>query len=116
MLKRNIAILIAVGLLSAQAGLVVAQGAFPMGADGGDSWKPLPAVVKYLGATSNSNPTGAKGPVFSSVSGDQYVGSPALNQYFAERAAKIGAERTARGGASVLDELENVPHMQSKPD
>ncbi len=48
MLKRNIAILIAGGLLSAQVGLAIAdQGTFPKGADD-QYWKPLPAQAQYL--------------------------------------------------------------------
>jgi hypothetical protein len=155
MLKRNIAILIAGGLLSAQAGLAVAaQGSFPDGAADSQYWKPwgaqekyfaeraardpnptgaprpayatgtsitgvrLPSVNQYFAerAARDPNPTGAKGPVFPSIDGDRLVASPAVEKYFAERAAKIGAERTARGGVSVLDELVNEPHMQSKPD
>jgi len=54
MLKRNIAILIASGLLSAQAGLAVAENS---------SWVLLPGEAQYFAerAARNPNPTGAPG-------------------------------------------------------
>ena len=100
MLKRNIAILIAGGLLSAQAGLAVAENA---------SWKLSPAEVKYFEeqAVRNPNPTGAKGPVFPRVSGNYYDTLPAFDKYFAERAAR-GPITGAPGGVfiPVVDRTE----------
>ena len=81
MLKRNIAVLIAGALLSAQAGLAVAENA---------SWQLSPADIKYFEeqAARNPNPTGAKGPVFPPNRGAGIVSSPELEKYFAERAAR----------------------------
>ena len=82
MLKRNIAILIAGALLSAQAGLAVAGNAY---------WQLLPAEAKYFEeqAARNPNPTGAKGPVFP-VAANQYTRQlPAWDKYFAERDPNI---------------------------
>jgi hypothetical protein len=73
MLKRNIAILIAGGLLSAQAGLAVAdQGGFPDGTDY-QYWKPA-ALEKYFAerAARDPNPTGAPRPVFPRAANQRY--------------------------------------------
>jgi hypothetical protein len=89
MLKRKIVVLIAGALLSAQAGLAVAAGPFPDGADWNQYWKPGPALEKYLAERdARTPPTGAKGPVFQSVDGDRLVASPAVEKYFAERARR----------------------------
>jgi hypothetical protein len=57
MLKRNIAILIAGGLLSAQAGLAVAgEGPFPEGADQYQYWKPWGAQEKYFAERAARDP------------------------------------------------------------
>jgi len=88
MLKRNIAILIAGGLLSAQSGLAVAQsGSLPES----PAWKPLPAQEQYFAerAARDPNPTGAKGPVFPAANtGGQSARVPALDKYLADRAAR----------------------------
>jgi hypothetical protein len=112
MLKRNIAVLIAGGLLSAQAGLAVAQsGPFPAGADQSQYWKPLPALEKYLAerAARNPNPTGAKGPVFPEGADQYQYWKPwgAQEKYFAERAARDPNPT----GAGVFDDkcMENAP-------
>jgi hypothetical protein len=91
MLKRNIAILIAAGLLSAQAGLAVAAGGvFPDGAADSQYWKPGPALMKYFEqrAANNPNPTGAPRPVVASGTSITGVRLPSMNQYLAERAAR----------------------------
>jgi hypothetical protein len=103
MLKRNIAILIAGGLLSAQAGLAVAAGGpFPDGADIYQYWNTLPAQIKYLEqrAASNPNPTGVKGSPFPVANvGGQSARLPSVNQYFAERAARDPNPTGVPGGA-----------------
>ena len=94
MLKRNIAILIAGGLLSVQAGLAGAQTtASPSGDEA--PFALLPAQSKYFAerAAANPNPTGATGsPVSSFASGGATL--PAQAQYLAERAALIANDRT----------------------
>jgi hypothetical protein len=92
MLKRNIALFIAGGLLSAQVGLTAAdQGNFPSN-DTGVIWKPLPAQVEYFKQREASNPnlTGASRPVFATSTG---VGGPAafpgLAKYLADREAAV---------------------------
>jgi len=95
MLKRNIAILIAGGLLGAQVTLAAAdQGAFPSN-DTEVIWKLLPAQVDYFKQreASNPNPTGASRPVFPTSVG---VGGPAvfpgLAKYLAEREAAVSGD------------------------
>ena len=92
MLKRNIAILIAGGLLSAQVTLAAAeQGAFPSN-DTEVIWQLLPAQVEYFKQREASNPnlTGASRPVFPTSVG---VGGPAvfpgLAKYLAERESAV---------------------------
>lgn len=119
MLKRNIAVLIAGALLSAQAGLAVADPdwrGFPEGADQYQYWKPLPAVEKYLAERAASNPivTGASGSPFpqGSVGSSGYIWfSSAQAKYFAERAAKISPERVMR-----TSEGFDADHMKSQPN
>ena len=97
MLKRNIAVLIAGGLLGAQAGLVVAdEGAVPVGADT-LYWKLLPAQVEHFKQreASNPNPTGARRPVFPASGTGGEGRPPALTKYLNERATAI--EKEARG-------------------
>jgi hypothetical protein len=100
MLKRNIAILIAGGLLSAQAGLAVAaQGSFPDGAADSQYWKPGPAQEKYFAerAARDPNPTGGPRPVYAVSTGVTSARLPAQDKYFAERAAR-GPITGAPGG------------------
>lgn len=106
MLKRNIAILIAGGLLSAQAGLAVAENA--------GSWNMPPAQAKYFAEreAANPNPTGAPGGASSPQGsvGDQgtVTLSPAQAKYFAERERNI---IVARAPGSVFPQgcMESTP-------
>jgi hypothetical protein len=114
MLKRNIAILIAGALLSAQAGLAVAaEGPFPESADQSQYWKPLPDVEKYLAerAARNPNPRGASGSPFPPRVGTGVVLTPEQLKYFADREAKIRAE-----GATRTSEGFDTWHMKSQPN
>jgi hypothetical protein len=104
MLKRNIAILIAGGLLSAQAGLAVAENA--------GAWNMLPSQAKYFAEreAANPNPTGAKAPVFPIPSaGAQFTLLPALNKYLAERAARNPNPTGYPGGVFSDECLKNAP-------
>jgi hypothetical protein len=110
MLKRNIAVLIAGALLSAQAGLAVAQsGPFPESAEQYQYWKPWGAQEKYFAerAARDPNPTGGPSPVFPPNRGAGFVSSPELEKYFAERAAR-GPITGAPGGVfiPVVDRAE----------
>jgi len=100
MLKRNIAVLIAGALLSAQAGLAVAENA---------SWQLSPAEAKYFEeqAARNPNPTGGPSPVFPTNTSTRLVASPELVKYFAERTARgpIGAP----GGVFNDECIKNAP-------
>ena len=98
MLKRNIAILIAGGLLSAQAGLAAADQAYFPSNDTEVIWKPLPAQVEYFKQreASSPNPTGATRPVFATslgVAGGAAL--PGLTKYLVQREAAI--QKEARG-------------------
>jgi hypothetical protein len=95
MLKREILMVIAGGLLSTQVALAHAEGVFPSSTN--ESYQaPTPATVKYLEqrAASDPNPTGASAPVFpvaaSSVGGSL---SPALLKYLAERPKDLAPSR-----------------------
>lgn len=112
MLKRKIAILIAGGLLSAQAGLA--------GAEQSGAWNLLPPVAKYLAerAASNPNPTGAKEPIFRSATASSLntpiltssapAWNPKISKYLAERDARIRAERGPF--VSVFDDCQMHSH------
>jgi hypothetical protein len=93
MLKRNIAILIAGGLFSAQAGLAVAENS---------SWVLLPGQAQYFAGreAANPNPIGAKGPLPASSTSTQFTLLPAQAKYFAERAARNPNPTGAPGGAA----------------
>lgn len=95
MLKRNIAILIAGGLLGAQANLAGAGGsAFQRGAEENSSWtQVLPAQARYLEQRA-ANLQGVVGGDSFPMSADEQgrgVGStlPAQANYFDQRAASI---------------------------
>jgi hypothetical protein len=110
MLKRNIAILIAGALLSAQAGFAVAdQGVFPEGADQYQYWKPWGAQEKYFAerAARDPNPTGGPSPVFPATTSTRLVASPELIKYFADRTVRgpIGAP----GGVFNDECVKNAP-------
>jgi hypothetical protein len=100
MLKRNIAVLIAGALLSAQAGLAVAENA---------SWQLSPAEAKYFEeqAARNPNPTGGPSPVFPASTGTRLVASPELIKYF--------AERPARGPMGVANGVFNDECLKNSP-
>lgn len=115
MLKRNIALLIAAGLLSAQAGLAVAEGA--------GAWNFLPTQAKYLAEqeAANPNPTGAKDRIFSTITSSlnyhggaslaawaRAGGIPAQAKYIAEREARIRAEGPLR--VSLFDPCQMHSH------
>ena len=103
MLKRKIGVLIAIGLLGGQAGLAASQSAFPPSGD--EQWMTLlPATAQYLDqrAAANPNPTGASGSTFPRSGGSGAVfNTPSRTKYFEEREARIRAESTIAGGASV---------------
>jgi hypothetical protein len=95
MLKRNIAILIAGGLLSVQAGLAGAQSAIPPSADEAP-YVLLPAQVKYFAEreAANPNPIGATGRVFPASGTGGTSSLPALAKYLDERATQIANDKT----------------------
>lgn len=87
MLKRNIAILIVGGLLSAQTGLAVAENA--------GAWNMLPAQAKYFAEreAANPNPTGAGGSAVPPFTGGYWAPLlPAVEKYLAQREAATGKE------------------------
>lgn len=109
MLKRNIAVLIAGGLLGAQATLAAAdQGTFPSN-DTGVYSKALPAQVEYFKqreASIQKEAARPRGSVFpTTMGGSPSAGtgvaagyrSPALNKYLDERAASIRREQGPAG-------------------
>jgi len=91
MFKRNIAILIACWLVSAQAGLAVAESSY---------WVLLPGQAQYFAEreAANPNPTGATGPL--PTSSARFALLPAQAKYFAERAARTPNPTGAPGGAA----------------
>ena len=89
MLKRKIALLIAVGLLGAQAGLAAAQGAFPPSTED-VLYRMLPAQEQYFQAA-NPNPSGASGPVFPAAAQSTTGRLPAALKYLDQQAARIQA-------------------------
>jgi hypothetical protein len=96
MLKRNIAILIAGGLLSVQAGLAGAQATIPPSGDD-VIYTLLPASAQYFAQreAANPNPTGAAGsavPSSGQVSGRTLPGQA---KYFADREARVVNDRAA---------------------
>ena len=90
MLKRNIALLIAGGLLSAQVSLAAAdQGPFPPSPDDQYS-KPLPAQLKYLEQRAASVQGTVRGDSFPPSPDTMYWKMlPAQVQYFDQRAASV---------------------------
>jgi hypothetical protein len=88
MLKRNIAILIAGGLLSAQVTLATAgQGTFPSN-DTEVIWKPLPAQLQYLEQRAASIQGAVRGDsVPPSADALYWEMLPAQAKYFEQRAA-----------------------------
>ncbi len=87
MLKRNIALLIAAGLLSAQAGVASAEFA--------GAYQLLPAQAKYFAEreAANPNPTGASGNVVPPFTGGFWAPQlPAVERYLAQREATIGKD------------------------
>lgn len=115
MLKRNIAMLIAGGLLSAQVGLAAAdQGAFPSN-DTEVIWKLLPAQVEYFKQreASNPNPTGARGDVFPPSADTMYWEMlPAQVKYFAQREA---SNQTAACGNNPFPPSADDQYWQMLP-
>ena len=91
MLKRNIAILIAGGLLSMQAGLAGAQTAFPPSSED-EIYRLLPAQEQYFKQreAANPNPAGATGSAFP-LSSSIRAPLPATLKYLAQQAAKLQA-------------------------
>ena len=91
MLTRNITILIAGGLLSAQAGLAVAENS---------SWVLLPGEAQYFAEreAANPNPTGDTGPLPASSAGFALL--PAQARYFADHAARTPNLTGTSGGAA----------------
>jgi hypothetical protein len=86
MLKRNIALLIAGGLLGAQVGLAAAdQGTFPSN-ETEVIWKPLPAQLKYLEERAASIQGVARGDSFPPSADALYWEMlPSQAKYFAQR-------------------------------
>ncbi len=115
MSKRDIAVLIAAGLLGGQVSLAAAeQNTFPL-SDNETFSAPTPALIRYLEqrAANNPNPAGAAAPVFpvTAASGGGGVLTPERTKYFAERAKTIStAPATIRISASTRD--INVEHLQ----
>jgi hypothetical protein len=101
MLKRNIAILIAGGLLSAQVNLAAAdQSTFPMNADD-QYWKPLPSQLEYLEQRAASIQGTARGDSFPpSADAIYWEMLPAQAKYFEARAASLETETVALRGDS----------------
>jgi hypothetical protein len=113
MLKRNIAILIGSAVLAGYANLAVAQeGTFPQGSVGSAGTVTLsPAQAKYFEeqAARNPNPKGASGRPYPINWGlGQRVYTPAALKYFADREAKIQAERGP--WVSVFDDCKMHSH------
>jgi hypothetical protein len=87
MLKRNIAILIAGGLLSAQVNLATAQAPSAVNADDQYS-KPLPDQLNYLEQRAASIQGTVRGDSTPASADDQYsIMLPAQAKYFEQRAA-----------------------------
>ncbi len=103
MLKRNIAILIAGGLLSAQAGLAAADQAYFPSNDTEVIWKLLPAQARYLeqrAASIQKEGVVLRGDSFPPSADTMYWKMlPAQVQYFAQR--EVSNQMAARGEVTV---------------